>query len=701
MRRTMILGLVLTSALVGCQGDDEGPTDTGGFGTVMGVVRDPVVDDPVEGVSVTVGNRSAISHDGGRFEITQVPSGDQAIVAAKDGYVSFEGTISVSSGETTSLVIALSPPAVQPSLVPVVRAATHAGDGSIGVFWEPAPGATSYRVYWSTSPGVTPGSGTLLGEVTSTATTHTGLTPNTLYYYVVVGISRAGEGPPSGEVVASSSDAISLSVSHPSTALAPGVAPVVAGINSTFQLTSVVARSGESSASLTFDSEEEDWRGDLSLEAAGVPTQITVTATDIAGASATASVNLIPLPRITLTVIEPDNAVVSKGSVRLRASCENCTAITVSARVPYGLGPMTVATGSSPLDQTASLAAFDGHEATLAFSASAGRQRVTIERQVYVEGSPRLDLSTSLGGNAQILDVSPDRVLAFDSTSGTISLKSHDRQTGLDQVLFSEPGARPTSGFLSPGGAIFVDDRHPGALYESRNGTMTSLGSIDSRNSLRVAGAFAIWSSRTVLTRRDLATGTNVVVATDAGNINNDVAANGDVVYWTSSYDIVRVRDGVPVNITSDGATTTEVYPVTDGSVIVYRLGGTEPGVAAFIDGGAIQLASGLELSYLVNNGWIAFTRPVPGGIQQVFLRSPEGEERQMSLLSVGAALEALAPNGALMLKTGPGWSRRLLVLAGDEADEAIDIGSSRIGRGLFVGSDAYVAIAGALFRVM
>ena len=66
MRRAFIPGLLLVGALHGCRADDEGPTDVGGFGTVAGHVRDPLVDDPVEGVTVTVGDRSSL---GGRMEL--------------------------------------------------------------------------------------------------------------------------------------------------------------------------------------------------------------------------------------------------------------------------------------------------------------------------------------------------------------------------------------------------------------------------------------------------------------------------------------------------------------------------------------------------------------------------------------------------------------------------------------------------------
>jgi Carboxypeptidase regulatory-like domain len=702
MRSHIIRVLLLASVVAACGGKDEDLTGVEGRGTVTGAVRDAETDVPLAGVAVTVGDVSTESDAEGHFEVAGVPAGDRAIAAAKTGYVTYQSTVTVDVGKVTEVAIELSAPTERPATPALVFASSS--PGLIEVFWVAAPRATSYRVYWSTSPGVTPETGTLLSEVTTTEGRHTDLTPGTVYYYVVTGVNDAGEGPPSGEVTASSSDGIALGNPQLTSALAPGPVRVLVRISSTFQLVSVVAHSGDRSAPLSFDPLEtarNAWVGDLSLETAGVPTLISVTATDITGASSTSSVNLVPEPRITLTVNEPDNAAVSQGTVRFQASCQNCTTISVTAEERVtGVGRMTVASGPSPLDQTVSLAAFDGKDVSLRFAASAANQSVGIDLHLYVESSSRLELSSSFGGDAQILDVSPDRILAFDSTSGTFTLRARDRRTGTDQVLFSQPDARPTIGFLSPAGALFVDTRFPSTLYENRGGTVTRLGDINSFESLRVAGGFAIWNSNTTLFRRDLASGTNTIVAGDAGNNSNDVAANGDVVYWISqNYDIVRVRDGVSTSITEDGSTIWDVYPVTDGDIIAWpqvQQGGNPGGTAAFVDGSTLQLASGPGQRPLVSNGWIAFTQPAPGGIGQVFVRSPAGDERQVSLFSGGAHLEALSSDGAVIFSTGVELRRRYLVPPGGDAIEI----SSWLGRGLFVGSDAYVAIAGTLFRV-
>jgi hypothetical protein len=61
---------------------------------------------------------------------------------------------------------------------------------------------------------------------------------------------------------------------------------------------------------------------------------------------------------------------------------------------------------------------------------------------------------------------------------------------------------------------------------------------------------------------------------------------------------------------------------------------------------------------------------------------------------SQGARLEALASNGSVIFTA---QTRRYLVSPGQDP---VEIGSAMMGRGLYVGTDPYVVIAGSLFRV-
>jgi len=84
-----------------------------------------------------------------------------------------------------------------------------AGDAQVTISWDNVSGATSYDIYWSTSSGVTKGTGTKISEVSSPYT-HTGLTNDTTYYYVVTAENSSVESDESDEVSTTPSAVVKL-----------------------------------------------------------------------------------------------------------------------------------------------------------------------------------------------------------------------------------------------------------------------------------------------------------------------------------------------------------------------------------------------------------------------------------------------------------------------------------------------------------
>src|SRR4051812_38205896 len=180
----------------------------------------------------------------------------------------------------------------------------------------------------------------------------------------------------------------------------------------------------------------------------------------------------------------------------------------------------------------------------------------------------------------EILDASPTRVLYKTSDNDLVIRDVSDPDNATDAQVPIPAGrelADADAARLIPGGALYPD-RPTGSqlgthLREWHNGTTTDLGDLNSSRSIAVAGNYAIWSNAKTLTRRNVATGTNDTVATDAGNVDNDVAANGSVVYWAyndpSHPDdpyVVRRWDGAPTTTLSTAATDWSTYPRTDGT---------------------------------------------------------------------------------------------------------------------------------------
>lgn len=76
-----------------------------------------------------------------------------------------------------------------------------AGDSQITINWTSVPNATAYNLYWSTVSGVKKTTGTKIANITNPYT-HTNLTNDTKYYYVVTAENNYGESNESNQISA-------------------------------------------------------------------------------------------------------------------------------------------------------------------------------------------------------------------------------------------------------------------------------------------------------------------------------------------------------------------------------------------------------------------------------------------------------------------------------------------------------------------
>ncbi|HST58361.1 MAG TPA: hypothetical protein VLK84_06735, partial [Longimicrobium sp.] len=106
------------------------------------------------------------------------------------------------------------------------------------------------------------------------------------------------------------------------------------------------------------------------------------------------------------------------------------------------------------------------------------------------------------------------------------------------------------------------------------------------------------------------------------------------------------------------------VYPVTDGTNVVYRKsaqgGGTlQPGgIALWRDGTETLLTSAPRnvepgRDYAAEGGWVAFTNTDAGGIVQVYTRAPDGTVRRATSTGTASYLRALTPDGSVLYVNG------------------------------------------------
>jgi PKD domain len=283
-----------------------------------------------------------------------------------------------------------------------------------------------------------------------------------------------------------------------------------------------------------------------------------------------------------------------------------------------------------------------------------------------------------LSDEGVIIDATPETILWHPPDAGPLTVRDPATDPTADVELPMPPGRElGYNAVLFDEGVLFTTHtagtQLDPQLHEWRADdptAVTSLGAIDSESSLEVAGNYAIWTSRDparplndprwTLTRRDLAAETNAQVAPAVGNTDNDVAPDGDVVYWTyPDYDVKKW----------DGATTTQLsdatdgrwatYPLTDGTLTVFRRGDSSGGALSFNDGTAgtetelpgsgvaDALLLGRGRDYQVRGGWIAYTQAAG---TQIWSRPPGGVPAKVTPQTgpdpLTSAIGGLAPNG-------------------------------------------------------
>lgn len=434
---------------------------------------------------------------------------------------------------------------------------------------------------------------------------------------------------------------------------------ISATVASTFELASVTASVEGREAKLVFTASAipgrfgatPGWTNSLSL--AGLsrgPFNLAVTAKDVLGSSSATQVSFTHDRKPVLVVASPTPNAVARPTVAVDFACSDDGPTPCAVRI-LANGQLLATNQVNALD----LSAFDHSGVALRFEVKDSAGQTTIdERGVFVETNPQLSEVLSVTGN--FWDVQPDRILFLD---GTRILKIRDRSSGRETVILNDKDKVAEYGFLAPKGAMFVAS---GTVFDWRDGKLVDLGLLNSQNSLVVNGGYAIWNVNFVfqdLMLRDLVAGTNVIVSRKTGNWHNDVATNGDVVFWGNDYKIYRYRRGVTTLVSTD-STVWNTYPVTDGTNVVYRKHGNGTFAIIMVSAtGESMLVPALAgdatpgADYQLNSGWVAYRKPGTGGPLQVWTRSPGGAETQITYFGSSSGIESLNPNGELIVSNG------------------------------------------------
>ncbi len=320
----------------------------------------------------------------------------------------------------------------------------------------------------------------------------------------------------------------------------------------------------------------------------------------------------------------------------------------------------------------------------------------------------------------------------FEDRPAPDTLLLRDRATGVDTRIFvaiNEHGLHES--YLTPVGAMFVANA-PDAqehVFEWRAGQLSDLG-VGHR--LVVKGDFAVWAGSGGFVLRDIPAGTNTTVATSLSG-NFDLAPNGDIVFDTG-WQIFRSRSGVTSQLTD----TTARYssPVTDGVDVLYRgfsLSGQDTWVVIHTDTGQVVLSrrrlgnepgssgpirplepESLHSSVsggarphplqppfvLAREGWFAWIDYNDVPTQPILTRSPTGQVKQATFFGTTSSIDALGPDGSLVVTVDGVGGRYLATSPYGAPPEQIGSIGRLAGRALWIDGAWFVAIGRSLFEV-
>lgn len=369
---------------------------------------------------------------------------------------------------------------------------------------------------------------------------------------------------------------------------------IISKPSSTYQIIEAKAKVGDREIALTYSdnayinySAKGGWCGNLDLNglSRGEKT-LEVTVKDVYGNSLTNSTIFKYTQQPNLNIISPQDYDYSSGLININAEAsdlagEKCTIKVSLVDDEYEKLKM-LCEGTGHVNAQVDVSEYIGDK-IISFEVSNETGGKTVLRKtVYIETSPLLEVVEKIDG--QIIDFKDNKILYKISKN---ELKIKDLNTANEQLISTDVSNQIEYGYLTPLGAmIVVKNIKPyyicDSLFEYRNGVINYLGRLNSSYSLKVNGNYAIWNGDLVpvetpgipsgfkLYLKDIAANTITQISSSAGNRENDVTENGAVFYWTGDYSIYKYYNGINSKV-STGSGYTNVYPISDGDITVYR----------------------------------------------------------------------------------------------------------------------------------
>ena len=497
--------------------------------------------------------------------------------------------------------------------------------------------------------------------------------------------------------------AITVTLTPPDPASSyPGV-PVRATVEATARIRSVFATIGTNRRALTRDiSNSILWTGQVYI--ADLPfgeDTLAVTATDIDGESASASVPFVRGSQPIITITAPEPSTVAWTTVRVKATCTDdsgsCSSLRITSTWPL---PPIVSPNPSFLDEEMDLGYLDRNP-TIVVEGTDSLGNV---------GMASVTINAGTLGPLRPVATAPGEVLDFDGSRLLYRIRRIDKpdRLGIQTITGGATEEIPIGtssfvdrGWLTPHGCLFLShDTFTFMVQEWRDGAVRPPVIVADGTRAGVEGTMAWIASRDALLARDLETGVDRVI--EAGEVvSADLGSDGRAVYEKHSG-----PSGPYVTYYFDGNQSMLLCsnwkasrPRMDGAEALYRVSAGSSWTAFYLyDGQTNTLlysmpANQYEPRHDIRGGWGIIPFVDGQGWEHLLRRAPGQTTVTQFAPSIPAfrlpAIE-LAPSGDLVY--GP--------YAITPAGDACVMTSRGAGNGQFLGARRYVFIGNTVYRL-
>jgi hypothetical protein len=491
--------------------------------------------------------------------------------------------------------------------------------------------------------------------------------------------------------------------------------PINVAVNFVNPITSVKAFIGANSTLLTFNPLSERYTGNLSLTGLVQDTLLlNVSAIDNLNNTDTVQQPIIYDLPPGLIMEMPVNWSIARPTIPIKARCtdnSNHCQIAISANMNGGQnGSFGVYTDS--VNTVIDLSAFDGNYGSLVFTAIDIRnQQTTGGTQIVVESSPYLE--QVYAGPDQILDFNYNKVFINGSFIQDITTLN---SIPIPSVSTTNGYVSPYNGHITPYGAMVSAGTRMDYInnYDFNTDSLYDIGPGDGLFNVKGNfAAFARFNRDIVLRNLTLKSDTTISLASYDGEVGYDLTADGAMVFSESLYggiaNVYKYANGITTVITKYDEKSTNVFPLTDGNLIVYdkKSYNCNCNDSIYLNNGSSDIflsnLPGIFMFdphnyYQVNNGMVVYSAYDSAHHIQLWLRDSSGRNTAVTSFNSDSYLEQMDSHGDFTFTryNSPFTKRRYFASSSGDVKDI----SSWMGTIYFRNNTYYLALGNTLFKV-